>query len=165
MARKDKVVSDLTKGIEFLFKKNKVDYKVGSGSIAAPGKVQVKLNAGAEETLATKAIVIATGSDHVDLPTVPVDEKRIASSTGALSLASVPKHLVVVGGGYIGLEMGSVWRRLGSEVTVVEFLDRITPGMDGAGRQAVPAPPGQAGLQVPARPRLPAPSRARTASP
>ncbi len=131
MARKDKVVTDLTKGIEFLFKKNKIDYKVGSGSIAAPGKVAVKLNAGGEETLQAKAIVIATGSEHVDLPNVTVDEKRIVSSTGALSLSGVPKHLVVVGGGYIGLEMGSVWRRLGAEVTVVEFLDRITPGMDG----------------------------------
>ncbi|MCC6470436.1 MAG: dihydrolipoyl dehydrogenase [Alphaproteobacteria bacterium] len=131
LARKDKVVLDLTKGIEFLFKKNKVDYKIGSGAIAAPGKVKVTLNAGGEETLATKNIVIATGSDHVDLPTMAVDEKRIVSSTGALALASVPKHLVVVGAGYIGLEMGSVWRRLGAEVTVVEFLDRITPGMDG----------------------------------
>jgi dihydrolipoamide dehydrogenase len=130
MARKDKVVGDLTKGIEFLFKKNKVDYRIGTGAIAEPGRVKVALNAGGEETLAARNIVIATGSDHVDLPTVAVDEKRIVSSTGALSLAAVPKHLVVVGAGYIGLEMGSVWRRLGSEVTVIEFLDRITPGMD-----------------------------------
>jgi dihydrolipoamide dehydrogenase len=130
MARKDKVVLDLTKGIEFLFKKNKVDYKIGTGALVEPGKVKVSLNAGGEGTLAAKNIVIATGSDHVDLPTVAVDEKRIVSSTGALSLAAVPKHLVVVGAGYIGLEMGSVWRRLGSEVTVIEFLDRITPGMD-----------------------------------
>ncbi|MCK6453303.1 MAG: dihydrolipoyl dehydrogenase [Alphaproteobacteria bacterium] len=130
MARKDKVVLDLTKGIEFLFKKNKVDYRPGAGAIEAPGKVKVALNAGGSETLATRAIVIATGSDHVDLPGVAIDEKRIVSSTGALSLSAVPKHLVVVGAGYIGLEMGSVWRRLGAEVTVVEFLDRITPGMD-----------------------------------
>jgi len=130
MARKDKVVLDLTKGIEFLFKKNKVDYKQGAGAIKAPGTVTVALNAGGSETLTAKAIVIATGSDSVDLPGVAIDEKRIVSSTGALSLASVPKHLVVVGAGYIGLEMGSVWRRLGAEVTVVEFLDRITPGMD-----------------------------------
>lgn len=130
MARKDKVVLDLTKGIEFLFKKNKVDYKPGAGSIAAPGTVSIALNAGGSETLAAKSIIIATGSDSVDLPGVAIDEKRIVSSTGALSLSAVPKHLVVVGAGYIGLEMGSVWRRLGAEVTVVEFLDRITPGMD-----------------------------------
>ncbi len=131
MARKDKVVADLTKGVEFLFKKNKVEYLAGAGTIAAPGKVAVKLNTGGERTLAARNIVVATGSESMPLPGVEIDEKRIVSSTGALSLAEVPKHLAVIGAGYIGLEMGSVWKRLGAEVTVVEFLPRITPGMDG----------------------------------
>ncbi|MFO1038449.1 MAG: dihydrolipoyl dehydrogenase [Geminicoccaceae bacterium] len=128
---KDKVVDGLTKGIEFLFKKNKVDYVLGEGRIAAPDRVSVKLTAGGERELSTKNIMIATGSDSMPLPGVTVDEERIVSSTGALDLDEVPEHLVVVGGGYIGLEMGTVWRRLGAKVTVVEFLDRITPGMDG----------------------------------
>ncbi len=127
---KDKVVEGLTSGVEFLFKKNKVDYVVGSGRIVSPGKVAVETKDGTKE-LSTKNIVIATGSDSMPLPGVTVDEERIVSSTGALDLDEVPKHLLVVGGGYIGLEMGTVWRRLGSKVTVVEFLDRITPGMDG----------------------------------
>ena len=131
MARKDKVVADLTKGVEFLFKKNKVDHVAGTGSIAAPGKVAVKLNKSGERALAAKNIVIATGSESMPLAGVEIDEQRIVSSTGALALAEVPKHLVVIGAGYIGLEMGSVWKRLGAEVTVVEFLPRITPGMDG----------------------------------
>jgi len=131
LGHKDKIVGDLTKGIEFLFKKNKVDYVKGAGRIAAAGRVVVVDGAGTERELATKHIVIATGSDHMELPGVSIDEKRIVSSTGALSLAKVPAHLVVVGGGYIGLEMGSVWKRLGAKVTVVEFLDRIVPGMDG----------------------------------
>ncbi|MBL23845.1 MAG: dihydrolipoyl dehydrogenase [Rhodospirillaceae bacterium] len=131
MARKDRVVEDLTKGIEFLFKKNKVDYLAGHGSIAGANNVQVALNDGGDQTLDTKAILIATGSESAPLPGLEVDEKRIVTSTGALSLTKVPKHLVVIGAGYIGLEMGSVWRRLGADVTVVEFLDRITPGMDG----------------------------------
>lgn len=132
MGRKDKVVGDLTKGIEFLFRKNKVTWVKGTGRITAPGKVSVTLvNGGGTQELEAKSIVIATGSGIVDLPGVEIDEKRIVSSTGALSLAKVPEHLVVIGGGYIGLEMGSVWRRLGAQVTVVEFLDRITPGMDG----------------------------------
>jgi dihydrolipoyl dehydrogenase len=132
MARKDKVVADLTKGIEFLFKKNKITWIRGTGRIAAPGKVAVQAaDGGAVRLLAATSIVIATGSDSLDLPGVAIDEKQIVSSTGALSLAKVPEHLVVVGGGYIGLEMGSVWRRLGAKVTVVEFLDRITPNMDG----------------------------------
>jgi dihydrolipoamide dehydrogenase len=132
MARKDKVVADLTKGIEFLFKKNKITWIRGTGRIAAPGKVSVQTADGGEpRELAATSIVIATGSDSLPLPGVAVDEKQIVSSTGALSLPKVPEHLVVVGGGYIGLEMGSVWRRLGAKVTVVEFLDRITPNMDG----------------------------------
>jgi dihydrolipoamide dehydrogenase len=132
MARKDKVVDGLTKGIEFLFKKNKVAWIRGKGRITAPGKVAVTpSDGGAAQEIAAKSIVIATGSEIVPLPGVAIDEKRVVSSTGALSLAKVPQHLVVIGGGYIGLEMGSVWRRLGAKVTVVEFLDRITPGMDG----------------------------------
>ncbi len=131
MAQKDKSVTDLTKGVEFLFRKNKVDYLVGTGRVAAPGKVVVTDGDGGATEFAAKAIVIATGSDVAPLPGVAIDEERIVSSTGALSLAQVPKRLLVVGAGYIGLEMGSVWRRLGSEVTVVEFLDRITPGLDG----------------------------------
>ena len=131
MDHKDDVVESLTKGIEGLFKKNKVTYRVGHGSIAGPGKVTVKLADGGEETLEAKNIVIATGSESTPLPGVEVDEKRIVSSTGALELEKVPEHLVVIGGGYIGLEMGAVWQRLGAKVTVVEFLDRVTPGMDG----------------------------------
>src|ERR1043165_333117 len=131
MAHKDKVVGELTKGVEFLFRKNKVEGIVGEARIAAPRKVDVKLKDGSARTLDTKNIVVATGSDVMPLPGVTVDEERIVSSTGALSLKSVPQRLLVVGGGYIGLELGSVWRRLGSDVTVVEFLDRITPGLDG----------------------------------
>jgi dihydrolipoamide dehydrogenase len=131
MARKDKVVGDLTKGVEFLFKKNKITWIRGIGRIAVPGKVSVQLvDGGATQELAAKSIVIATGSDSLGLPGIDIDEKQIVSSTGALALAKVPEHLVVVGGGYIGLEMGSVWGRLGAKVTVVEFLDRITPNMD-----------------------------------
>jgi dihydrolipoyl dehydrogenase len=131
LARKDKVVADNTRGVEFLFRKNKVEYLKGAARLAARDRLEVALNAGGKRALqARKAVVIATGSDSADLPGVPVDEKRIVSSTGALALDLVPNSLVVVGGGYIGLELGSVWQRLGSEVTVVEFLDRITPGMD-----------------------------------
>jgi len=131
MGHKDKVVGELTRGVEFLLKKNKSEAIVGSAVIAAPGRVDVKGKDGAVRTLETKHIIIATGSDVMALPGVTIDEERIVSSTGALALKSVPKRMLVVGGGYIGLELGSVWRRLGSEVTVVEFLDRITPGLDG----------------------------------
>jgi len=127
MGRKDKVVDGLTKGIDFLFRKNKVTRFTATARIAAPGRVALSDGT----VLAAKHILIATGSESMPLPGVTVDETRIVSSTGALALDAVPGHLVVVGGGYIGLEMGSVWRRLGSEVTVVEFLDRITPTMDG----------------------------------
>lgn len=130
MARKDKVVKDLTTGIEFLFKKHKIDYVRGWGSIPAAGKVQVKLEAGGEETLAAKRILIATGSESTPLPGVATDEKQIVTSTGALALEKLPASMVVIGAGVIGLEMGSVWSRLGAEVTVVEFLDRILPTMD-----------------------------------
>ncbi|MCX7684104.1 MAG: dihydrolipoyl dehydrogenase [Acetobacteraceae bacterium] len=125
MARKAEVVSANVKGIEFLFRKNKVTWLKGEGRIAAPGTVSVDGTA-----YAAKHIVIATGSESIPLPGVPVDERRIVSSTGALELPAVPGHLVVIGGGYIGLELGSVWRRLGAEVTVVEYLDRIVPAMD-----------------------------------
>ncbi|CAN0497189.1 unnamed protein product, partial [Laminaria digitata] len=130
MARKDKVVEDLTKGIGFLFKKNKVTGITGSARIVKPGEVVVSAD-GKDTGYTADNILIATGSEVAPLPGVDIDEDRIVSSTGALSLAKVPKHLVVVGGGYIGLEMGSVWRRLGSKVTVVEFLDAIVPNMDG----------------------------------
>jgi dihydrolipoamide dehydrogenase len=131
MARKDKVVSDLTKGIEMLFRKNKIAWVKGTARIVAAGRVHVDLAAGGAQELATKNIIIATGSDVVPLPGIEIDEKTVVTSTGALALGAVPKHFVVIGGGYIGLELGSVWRRLGAEVTVVEFLDRITPTMDG----------------------------------
>ena len=131
MASKDKAVTDLTKGIEFLFKKNKVDYLVGTGKIAAKDTVEVALNDGGSRTLKTKNILIATGSEVMPLPGVEIDEKQIVSSTGALSLSEVPKSLVVIGGGVIGLELGQVWRRLGAEVTVIEFLDRVLPLNDG----------------------------------
>jgi dihydrolipoamide dehydrogenase len=126
LARKGEVVKANVQGIEFLFKKNKVTWLKGTGRIAAPGVVEVD---GTAHT--TKHIVIATGSDSVDLPGVTVDEKRIVTSTGGLELESVPGHMVVIGGGYIGLELGSVWMRLGAKVTVVEYLDRLVPTMDG----------------------------------
>lgn len=131
MAHKTKVVGELTRGVEFLLKKYKSAAIVGEARIAAPGRVEVKTREGGTRALHAKNIVIATGSEVTPLPGADIDEKRIVSSTGALALDSVPKRLVVVGAGYIGLELGSVWRRLGSEVTVVEFLDRITPGLDG----------------------------------
>ncbi|HEY2446136.1 MAG TPA: dihydrolipoyl dehydrogenase [Rhizomicrobium sp.] len=131
MAHKTKVVGELTRGVEYLLKKNKSEAIVGEARIAAPDRIEVKLADGSTRSLAARHIVIATGSDVSPLSGVAIDEKRIVSSTGALALESVPRRLVVVGAGYIGLELGSVWRRLGSEVTVVEFLDRITPGLDG----------------------------------
>ena len=131
MGRKDKVVDDLTKGIEFLFKKNKIDYILGAGNITAADTVEVTPTKGKKQVLKTKNIIIATGSDVAPLPGVKIDEKQIVSSTGALALGKVPKSMIVVGGGVIGLELGSVWRRLGAVVTVVEFLDSILPGMDG----------------------------------
>ena len=131
MGHKDKVVGDNVNGVAFLFKKNKIDWIKGTARIAGAGKVEVAANGGGTSTLATKNIVIATGSDVMPLPGVTIDEQRIVSSTGALSLPEVPKQMIVIGGGYIGLEMGSVWQRLGAKVTVVEFLDRILPGMDG----------------------------------
>jgi dihydrolipoamide dehydrogenase len=125
-ARKGEVVSANVKGVEFLFRKNKVTWLKGTGRIAGPGKVDVD-----GMTYEAKHIVIATGSESVPLAGVDVDERQIVTSTGGLELGTVPRHLVVIGGGYIGLELGSVWRRLGAQVTVVEFLDRIVPTMDG----------------------------------
>jgi dihydrolipoamide dehydrogenase len=124
-ARKGEVVTANTKGVEFLFKKNKITWLKGEGKFTGPNAIEV-----AGEAYTAKHIVIATGSDSVPLRGVEVDEKRIVTSTGALELDKVPGHIVVIGGGVIGLELGSVWRRLGAEVTVVEFLDRITPGLD-----------------------------------
>lgn len=130
LGRKDKVVDGLTKGIAFLFKKNKIEQIHGAARITAVGEVTVDLNDGDSQVLKAERILIATGSDSTPLPGVEIDEQKIVTSTGALSLGKVPRHLVVVGGGYIGLEMASVWRRLGAEVTVIEFLDRIVPTMD-----------------------------------
>jgi len=130
-ARKGEVVGANVKGIEFLFKKNKVTWLKGAGRVTAPGQVEV-----AGKTYDTKHIVIATGSESIPLPGVEVDETQIVTSTGGLELQKVPGHLVVIGGGYIGLELGSVWRRLGAEVTVVEFLDRLVPSMDNEVGQA-----------------------------
>ena len=135
MAFKDQGVDGNVKGVEFLFRKNKIDAFYGSARIVAPGKVEVTGEGNKTQTLETKSIVIATGSDAARLKGIEIDEKRIVSSTGALLLPEVPKHLLVVGAGVIGLELGSVWRRLGSEVTVVEFLDGALPGMDGEVRR------------------------------
>lgn len=131
MAHKDDVVASNTGGIEYLFKKNKITAFRGTGSIAAPGKVVVTAEDGSASEIETKNIVIATGSVSANLPGIEIDEEKIVTSTGALKLAKVPEHLLVIGAGVIGLELGSVWARLGAKVTVVEFLDRILPGMDG----------------------------------
>src|SRR6201985_810332 len=130
MAQKTKVVGELTKGVEFLLKKAKSEAIVGEAKITAPGKVEVTLPDGKTRQLTAKHIIIATGSGVAPLPGVTIDEKQIVSSTGALALPSVPKKLLVVGAGVIGLELGSVWKRLGADVTVVEYLDRVTPGID-----------------------------------
>jgi dihydrolipoyl dehydrogenase len=130
MARKDKVVTTLTRGVEFLFRKNKVDWIKGTGRIVAPSRVAVTASDGGGQEFETGAIVIATGSESIPLPGLTIDEQRIVSSTGALSFDRVPERLAVIGGGYIGLELGSVWSRLGAKVTVVEYLDRILPNMD-----------------------------------
>ena len=129
MSNKNKSVQVLTKGVEFLFKKNKVTYIKGKGVLFSKNDIVVYEN-NKRTNYKAKNIVIATGSAVVSLPGIEIDEKNIISSTGALSLNEVPKKLAVIGGGYIGLEMGSVWSRLGSEVTVIEYLDHITPGMD-----------------------------------
>ncbi len=131
MAGKDKVVRDLTKGIGFLFRKHKVEHVAGTGRIAGPGRVEVAPDEGEPRTLEARSIIVATGSEPAGLPGIDIDEERILSSTGALALEAVPERLAVIGGGYIGLEMAVVWSRLGAKVTVIEFLDRILPNMDG----------------------------------
>jgi len=130
MQNKEKAVSVLTKGVEFLFKKNKITYFKGVGSFKSTNKISILDSKKVENIIETEKTIISTGSEPLALPKVDFDEKTIVSSTGALSLKTVPKKMLVVGGGYIGLEMGSVWSRLGTEVHVVEFLDHITPGMD-----------------------------------
>jgi len=130
MKSKDKAVDTLTKGVEFLLKKNKVTYFKGLGSFKSKNEILIKNDQNKEITIISEKTVIATGSVPSDLPGIKIDEKVILSSTGAINLEKVPKKMIVVGGGYIGLEMGSVWSRLGSEVQVIEFLDYITPGMD-----------------------------------
>ena len=129
MKNKNKAVTILTKGVEFLFKKNKVTYFKGYGSILDKNKILIKSNDD-EKNIETKNIVISTGSEAVSLPGVEFDEEKILSSTGALNIPKVPKKMLIIGAGYIGLEMGSVWSRLGSEVHVIEYLDHITPGLD-----------------------------------
>jgi dihydrolipoamide dehydrogenase len=135
MAFKQDGVDGNVKGVDFLFKKNKIDGIHGTARIAAPGQVEVKTADGKTQMLETKSIVIAAGSDVARLKGIEIDEKRVISSTGALSLDSVPQHMLVIGAGVIGLELGSVWRRLGADVTVVEFLDGALPGMDGEVRR------------------------------
>ncbi|MEM9938365.1 MAG: dihydrolipoyl dehydrogenase [Pseudomonadota bacterium] len=130
MAQKADAVKGLTQGVAFLLKKNKVDHIQGKGRITGPGQVEVTGPDGAKQTVAGKNIVIATGSEPSTLPGIEIDEERVVSNTGALSLKAVPKKLVLIGAGVIGLEMGQVWSRLGSEVTVIEYLDRILPGTD-----------------------------------
>ncbi|WP_075219808.1 dihydrolipoyl dehydrogenase [Acuticoccus yangtzensis] len=130
LAFKDDGVAGNVKGVEFLFKKNKIDTFRGTGSIAGQGKVLVTAEDGSTQEIETKNTIIASGSDIARLPGVEIDEKRVVSSTGALTLEKVPGHMVVIGGGVIGLELGSVWRRLGAKVTVVEFLDKILPPED-----------------------------------
>tara|TARA_B100000579_G_scaffold396239_1_gene374859 strand:- start:103 stop:1500 length:1398 start_codon:yes stop_codon:yes gene_type:complete len=129
MLRKDKIVKKLTSGVGFLFKKNKITHL--KGNVSFVDKSNIKIKSSKEITISAKNFIIATGSSTIDIPSIPIDEKNIVSSTGALSLSSVPKTMLVVGGGYIGLEMGSVWSRLGSKVIVIEALDRIVPNMDG----------------------------------
>ena len=129
MKRKEDVISGLTKGIEGLFRKNKITYLQGFASFVDTNNLKIKHDK-EDQQITAKNIIIATGSEIMSLPGIEIDESKIVSSTGALSLKEVPKKMVVIGGGYIGLEMGSVWRRLGSEVTVVEYLDRLLPGMD-----------------------------------
>ena len=130
IGRKDKVVTTLTRGVEFLFRKDKIDWLKGKGRIAASGRVVLTRTDGASQDIEATSIVIATGSESTPLTGIEIDEKRIVSSTGALALDQVPGRLVVIGGGYIGLELGSVWQRLGAKVTVVEVLDHIVANMD-----------------------------------
>lgn len=132
MNQKNKSVKSLTSGIEFLFKKNKVDYLKGWGKFTSKNEIEIDLNDGGKEQVRAKNIIIATGSEPSPLPgnSIPIDEKYVVSSTGALSLEKIPKKMVVIGGGVIGLELGSVYKRLGSEVTVIQSMDRIAPSLD-----------------------------------
>ena len=130
MENKDKAVSSLTKGIEFLFKKNKVSYIKGKGKLISESEIEIQSEKGEIDRIISKSIILSTGSEPSSLPGIGFDEDKIISSTGALSLKKVPQKMLIIGGGYIGLELGSVWSRLGSEVHVVELLDHITPGMD-----------------------------------
>ncbi len=151
LAHKDKTVKSNVDGVGFLFKKNKIDWLKGAGAIvsggAGAGAVKVRAKGGGEQTYKAKHIIIATGSDVISLPGIAIDEKVIVSSTGALSLPAVPKRMVVIGGGVIGLELGSVWQRLGAQVTVVEFLDRILPPMDGEVSKQMQRILGKQGIQ------------------
>ena len=132
MKQKEKAVKGLTSGIEFLFKKNGVEYIKGWGKFNSANEINVDLNGGGQETVRAKNIIIATGSEPTPLPgnSIPIDEKNVVTSTGALSLEKIPKKMVVIGGGVIGLELGSVYRRLGTEVTVIQYSDRLSPAMD-----------------------------------
>jgi dihydrolipoamide dehydrogenase len=131
MNYKEEGINGNVKGIDFLFKKNKVASFYGTAKILSSNEINIKLNDGTEKLIEAKNIVIATGSESASLNGIEIDEEKIVSSTGALSLEKIPEHLTIIGGGYIGLELGSVWSRLGSKVTVVEYLDRIAPGLDG----------------------------------
>ena len=137
LARKDKVVKDLTDGVNFLFKKNKIEWIKGAARFTSPTSLSVKGPDGQETAIEAPKIVIATGSEPIELPFLKFDGKSIVSSTEALCFTKVPEHLIVVGGGYIGLELGSVWKRLGAKVTVVEFLPKIVPMVDGEIGQAL----------------------------
>ena len=130
MKRKDDVVAQNTKGVEFLFKKNKVTWAKGHGTLKAGNAVEVRANDGSVTTYRPKHVIVATGSVPMELPFLPFDEERIHSNVGALRIPEVPKHLIVIGGGVIGLELGSVWRRLGAKVTVIEYAPTILPGND-----------------------------------
>jgi dihydrolipoamide dehydrogenase len=135
MVFKQEAIDGNTKGVDFLFRKNKITAHRGTARILGPGKVEVKPDEGDAQILDARTIVIATGSDSAKLKGIDIDERQIVSSTGALALAGVPGHLLVIGAGVIGLELGSVWRRLGAQVTVVEFLDGVLPGVDGEVRR------------------------------
>jgi len=161
LAFKDKVIGDNTKGIDFLFKKNKVTRIVGRGRLAGPGQVAVDGPEGAR-TLAARSIILATGSEVTPLPGLAIDESVFVSSTGALALPKVPGHLVVIGGGVIGLELGTVWGRLGAKVTVVEFLDRILPFHDGEVSKTMQRILGQQGMSFKLATKVTAGERTKT---
>ena len=130
MKNKEKAVTVLTKGVEFLLKKNKVTYIKGKGSLLGENKISISGNDNNTTKIESKNIIISTGSKAAALPGIDFDEEKILSSTGALNMSKVPNKMIIIGAGYIGLEMGSVWSRLGSEVHVIEYLDHITPGLD-----------------------------------